>query len=59
MNRMCCFDCPRRQVGCHAKCPDYAAFAEEGRRRREAEFKKTIADGYIIEQELKNRRQLK
>lgn len=24
-----CMDCEDRQMGCHAKCPRYAAFAQE------------------------------
>ena len=24
----CCYQCPRRKVGCHAACPDYAEFKD-------------------------------
>lgn len=25
----CCYQCQKRTVGCHAKCPDYAAETEQ------------------------------
>ena len=34
-----CKDCPRREIGCHAKCPDYVEYAAERAKARERYLK--------------------
>lgn len=29
MQTNCCYNCPRRKVGCHSTCEDYIAFKKE------------------------------
>ena len=33
----CPANCPKRKVGCHSGCPDYAKMVEENRARKEAQ----------------------
>ena len=43
-----CKDCPRREIGCHAKCPDYAEYAAERAKAREQYLKeKEVRDASI------------
>ncbi len=42
---MTCKDCPNRHVGCHATCPDYAAFKLEQEKIKELKQQERAADG--------------
>lgn len=30
-----CLDCPKREIACHAHCPEYRAFDQENEQRRQ------------------------
>lgn len=33
----CCKNCPKRKIGCHANCPDYAEEKEEWEKKKKWE----------------------
>jgi hypothetical protein len=41
-----CKDCKIRYVGCHAKCSDYKAAAEQNRKIQEARYKRIDEDRF-------------
>lgn len=55
-----CKDCERREVGCHAECPEYQAFRKAldkwNRDAREEEERGVDADKMLIENTLKRKR---
>lgn len=41
-----CMDCPKRELGCHGKCPAYATFKAEVEEIRERERTRTKREYY-------------
>ena len=39
-----CKDCEDRHIGCHSKCKQYKAFAEENRKRHDEAMKRFVVD---------------
>ena len=49
-----CFECPARQIGCHAICERYIAQSEQHRKEREAMQREKLAQSALIEHRAKS-----
>lgn len=49
MKNPCARDCPRRTIGCHGKCPDYAAFAAWREEVRQASYRRNQIIGAEVD----------
>lgn len=62
MNRITsCYKCPKRKIGCHATCSDYAEGVAENEKRnalirKEKEARYDVSFNRVCEQKLKNRK---
>lgn len=57
----CCYKCPKRKVGCHASCLEYAeGVAANAKRnaliRQEKEARYDVSFNRVCEQKLRNRK---
>lgn len=43
----CCYQCQKREPGCHSRCQRYAVFAEQRAEIREKNLKETMVGVYI------------
>lgn len=56
---MCCYKCPRKVLGCHSTCPDYAAYAAHREEIKAARMAETITTSVKIDNVMKTRRKNK